>query len=156
MKSFVDSLAQQKGLKPPRGYTKSGAVCRVFLDQHASRKAPPQVSTDAQPAHPAARPSSHRQVICVRPMPASTGTGTPPARSRKARPEQAGKKAGKVVGNKPAKVARTSTSAEQTTPLRIPFGNKDAALQLGARYGAGGWYAPPGIDLAVFRSRGWL
>ena len=42
------------------------------------------------------------------------------------------------------------------TPLRIPFGNKEAAQQLGARYRAGGWYAPPGADLAPFRERGWL
>ncbi|MBL6077109.1 DNA topoisomerase III [Belnapia sp. T18] len=39
MKRFADSLARQKGLKPPRGYTTSGAICRAFLDQHASRKA---------------------------------------------------------------------------------------------------------------------
>ena len=42
------------------------------------------------------------------------------------------------------------------TPLRIPFGNKEIALQLGARYRTGGWYAPPGVDLASFRQRGWL
>ena len=27
------------------------------------------------------------------------------------------------------------------TPLRIPYGNKDVALKLGARYGSAGWYA---------------
>jgi len=37
MKRFVDSLARQKGIKPPAGYTKSGAKCRVFLDQHGNR-----------------------------------------------------------------------------------------------------------------------
>lgn len=42
------------------------------------------------------------------------------------------------------------------TPLRIPFGNKEAAMRLGARYRAGGWYAPPGTDLGAFRERGWL
>ncbi len=42
------------------------------------------------------------------------------------------------------------------TPLRIPYGNKDAALKLGARYRSGGWYAPPGVDLAAFGERGWL
>jgi DNA topoisomerase-3 len=39
MKRFVDRLARQKSIKPPRGYTKSGSVCRTFLDQHAPRKA---------------------------------------------------------------------------------------------------------------------
>ena len=42
------------------------------------------------------------------------------------------------------------------TPLRIPFGNKEAALRLGAHYSADGWYAPPGADLSRFRERGWL
>jgi DNA topoisomerase-3 len=40
--------------------------------------------------------------------------------------------------------------------LRIPFGNKAIALNLGARYRAGGWYAPSGVDLAAFGERGWL
>ena len=42
------------------------------------------------------------------------------------------------------------------TPLRIPYGNKDAALKLGARYRSGGWYAPPEVDLSAFGERGWL
>jgi len=42
------------------------------------------------------------------------------------------------------------------TPLRIPFGNKEVALQLGAQYRSGCWYAPPGTDLTSFRRRGWL
>jgi DNA topoisomerase III len=42
------------------------------------------------------------------------------------------------------------------TPLRIPYGNKEVALKLGARYRSGGWYAPPGVDLAAFSERGWL
>ncbi len=46
-------------------------------------------------------------------------------------------------------------SEAASTPLRIPFGNKEAAQQLGARYRAGGWYAPPGVELDPFRQRGW-
>ena len=42
------------------------------------------------------------------------------------------------------------------TPLRIPYGNKQIAFELGARYAAGGWYAPPGTDLGAFRECGWL
>ncbi|MDA1287169.1 MAG: DUF5710 domain-containing protein [Proteobacteria bacterium] len=42
------------------------------------------------------------------------------------------------------------------TPLRIPYGNKEAAQKLGARYAEGGWYAPPGVDLTEFKSKGWL
>ena len=43
-----------------------------------------------------------------------------------------------------------------TTPLRIPYGNKEVALKLGARYGSKGVYAPPGVDLSAFGERGWL
>jgi class 3 adenylate cyclase len=39
---------------------------------------------------------------------------------------------------------------------RIPYGNKEVALKLGARYRSGGWYAPPGVDLSAFGERGWL
>ena len=42
------------------------------------------------------------------------------------------------------------------TPLRIPYGNKEVALKLGARYRSGGWYPPPGVDLSAFGERGWL
>ncbi|TPG36245.1 DNA topoisomerase III, partial [Roseomonas nepalensis] len=57
MKSFVDSLARQKGIKPPRGYTTSGAACRAFLDEHAGKRAaaPPggEAPGDAAPPRPA-------------------------------------------------------------------------------------------------------
>jgi len=53
-----------------------------------------------------------------------------------------------------AELARRPEAAG--TPLRIPFGNKEAAQQLGARYRAGGWYAPLGVELAPFRERGWI
>ena len=52
---------------------------------------------------------------------------------------------------------RVSGAADATgTRLRIPFGNKAVAQQLGARYRAGGWYAPRGVALDPFRQRGWL
>ena len=74
---------------------------------------------------------------------APIGRETPPGR-------HAGEAAGSVS---PAK--RTAPSAGETA-LRIPFGNKEAALRLGALYRAGGWYAPPGAGLDAFRERGWL
>ena len=65
------------------------------------------------------------------------------------------KRAANVVGTfTPSTPARGNS--ETDTPLRIPYGNKDAALRLGARYRAGGWYAPAGVDLAAFGERGWL
>ena len=57
---------------------------------------------------------------------------------------------------KAAEVGVAGATTADETPLRIPFGNKEAALALGARYRAGGWYAPPGVALSGFRERGWL
>ncbi len=55
MKRFATSLAQQKGIKPPPGYTKSGSVCRAFLDQHAPKKTGGDTAGDlaSKPASPA-------------------------------------------------------------------------------------------------------
>jgi DNA topoisomerase-3 len=52
MKRFVDSLAKQKGIKPPPGYAKSGSICRAFLDQHAPKK-DPETNGGPKPASPA-------------------------------------------------------------------------------------------------------
>jgi DNA topoisomerase III len=38
MKRFAQSIARQKGIKPPAGYSKSALICRAFLDQHAPKK----------------------------------------------------------------------------------------------------------------------
>jgi DNA topoisomerase III len=55
MKRFADSVARQKGIKPPPGYTKSGSICRVFLDQHAPKRADVEMSGEigSKPASPA-------------------------------------------------------------------------------------------------------
>ena len=55
-----------------------------------------------------------------------------------------------------APLAPAQPNSVTGTPLRIPYGNKDVALKLGARYRSGGWYAPPGVDLSAFGERGWL
>jgi DNA topoisomerase III len=39
MKRYADSIARRKRIKPPPGYTKSGSICRAFLQQHAPKKA---------------------------------------------------------------------------------------------------------------------
>jgi DNA topoisomerase-3 len=55
MKRFADSVAQQKGIKPPPGYTKSRSICRTFLDRHAPMKAgnEPPGETGSKPPSPA-------------------------------------------------------------------------------------------------------
>ncbi len=62
----------------------------------------------------------------------------PPKRSRKQK-----------VGTDSASMAPAPANSSRT-PLRIPYGNKEVALKLGARYCSEGWYAPPGVDLSVF------
>ena len=58
-------------------------------------------------------------------------------------------------GSEPSPKAQKANDGSPT-PLRIPYGNKELAFGLGARYGADGWYAPLGVDLDAFRQRGWL
>ena len=146
MKRFADSLARQKGIKPPAGYTRSGAICRAFLDQHAPGQdaAAARLSPAAEQSGAAGRSARH-------------DAGDPPARSRVApRSASTGEQAETRSKRRQAPGAAGLDDSGSGTPLRIPFGNKEAAQRLGARYGSGGWYAPPGASLQTFRDRGWL
>ena len=138
MKKFAASLATGKGIKPPRGYTRSAAVCRAFLDEHAPRRGPPR---NSKPSSAQAGPGGAQER-----EPGSSGierSGTRPQRTSRS--------------TRDAKSGETSRSdATMGTPLRIPYGNKKLAFRLGARYGPTGWYAPSGVDLTVFRDRGWV
>jgi len=55
MKRFADSLARQKGIKPPPGYKTSISICRKFLSEHASKKAEGETlgKLDSKPVSPA-------------------------------------------------------------------------------------------------------
>jgi DNA topoisomerase-3 len=55
-----------------------------------------------------------------------------------------------------APLAPAQPNSVTGTPLRIPYGNKEVALKLGARYRSDRWYAPPAVDLSAFEERGWL
>ena len=132
MKKFAAAIARKKGIKAPAGYTKSAAVCRAFLDRHA----PGRGSGED------AGPGGGGVSACVPGVPAAKSTG----KRRRAKG---------AAANRETSV-RGRPGSEAGTPLRIPYGNKEIAFTLGARYGAGGWFAPPGVDLAAFRERGWL
>ena len=189
MKRFAVSIARRKGIDPPKGYTKSAAVCRAFLELHA-----PERTTRSAERNGAAgtRPPSAAQVsyaeaiarerdITVpdearacsaamskwidanRPAKPATGRRAPAHKSRdqaakgktaRARAQRRRKPGDAAEGAAPSAGARAE--APTGTPLRIPYGNKEAAFELGARYASGGWYAPPGVDLSAFRERGWL
>jgi DNA topoisomerase III len=191
MKRFADSIARQKGIKPPAGYTRSGSVCRAFLEQHAPRKVEGvdgKITGDpgAKPVSPAqltyAERIAHEKGVAI-PDEAKTNSAAmsiwidknQSAKPGKSRRKNGGKnskptatkstyttkRAGKPKATAPLVDAALPTVSERrddaaNTPLRIPYGNKDVAQKLGARYAAGGWYAPPGVDLSGFKSKGWL
>ena len=184
MKRFADSLVRQKGIKPPPGYKTSISICRKFLNEHAPKKADgaPTGKNEPKPVSPAqllyakkiaqgkglvipdeAKASSVAMSAWID---ANRGT----KRRRRGR-KTAYKPAGSVAPQSaaPAKRSRKRKAAADAapsipahpksdagTPLRIPYGNKDVAMKLGARYGSAGWYAPPGVDLSAFGERGWL
>ena len=141
---FADSLARQKHIEPPPDYATSGSVCRAFLEQHAPRKAVDVAADEgAKPAKRRRKPGGKRAGLAAVKSPA------PVKRTRKSRSAT-----GSAPASPPPSPARQNSDAD--TPLRIPYGNKEVAQKLGARYGAGGWYAPPGVDLSAFREKRWL
>jgi DNA topoisomerase-3 len=142
-KRFADALARQKGIGPPSGYKTSISICSAFLKEHVPKKAEGEASEklDSKPVSPA-------QLLYAKKIAQGKGVVIP---------EEA--KANKDVvaaASHPASSAPAQPNSVTDTPLRIPYGNKEVALKLGARYRSGGWYAPPGVDLSAFGERGWL
>ena len=132
MRKFAAAIARNNGIKAPAGYTKSAAVCREFLDRHAPGRGPGEGAGsggDGTSAGASGEPAP-------KPKQGRRRTKGPAAKRKSSRPGRA--------------------QSEVGTSLRIPYGNKEDALKLGARYGAGGWFAPTGVDLRAFRERGWL
>jgi DNA topoisomerase-3 len=181
MKRFADSLSR-KGIKPPPGYKTSISICRKFLSDHAPKKADGQAAgrLAPKPASPAQLLYATKIALgkgSVIPDEAKANSAAMAAwiDSNKGTKRR---KSGRKTAYKPARsISPQSTSptkrsrkckadaVEATpalpnlgtgTPLRIPYGNKEVAMKLGARYGSTGWYAPPGIDLSAFGERGWL
>jgi DNA topoisomerase III len=178
MKRFADSIARERGVKPPQGYATSGSICRAFLNLHAPKNADSGIpgASGSKPTTPAqilfaeklaqekgvvisdeAKASSaamsawidsnHRKRVNTPTQSIAPKSAVQRKRSRKGA-------ASVVAAATPSTPARGNSGTD--TPLRIPYGNKDAALRLGARYRAGGWYATAGVELAAFRERGWL
>jgi DNA topoisomerase-3 len=184
MKRFADSLARQKGIKPPPGYKTSISICRKFLNEHAPKKAEGETpgKLNSKPPSPAqllyAKKIAQGKGLII-PDEAKASSGAMSAwidsnrgskrrgRSRKtvfkparlvapqltATTKRSRKRKAYAAAASPAPAQPNSVAG---TPLRIPYGNKDVALKLGARYGSAGWYAPPGVDLSAFGERGWL
>jgi DNA topoisomerase-3 len=184
MRHFADSLVWQKHIKPPPGYKTSISICRKFLNEHAPKKANGETAgkLEPKPVSPAqllyAKKIAQGKGLII-PDEAKANSAAMSAwidsnrgtKRRKRGRKTAYKARGSIV---PQSTATTKRSRKRTavavaappapaqpksvtgTPLRIPYGNKEVALKLGARYGSAGWYAPPGVDLAAFGARGWL
>ena len=147
MKAYVDSLAQQKGIKPPRGYTSSGAICRAFLDKHAFQKG---ATTNNEPA--VAKQATSRK----KPSQAATKTSVPGAARKGGKAKRQDTTVGTKISAASSGPGSKASTATGETPLNIPYGNKEVAQKLGARYRDGAWYGPTGVDLSAFKTRGWL
>jgi DNA topoisomerase-3 len=182
MKRFADSLVRQKGIKPPPGYQTSLSICRKFLSEHAPKKSDGETAGKLapKPVSPAqllyAKKLAQGQGLII-PDDARTNSAAMSAwidanrgkKRRKLKRKTSNRSVGSVVPQvappKRSRKQKVATDAAPTTPvsanssrtpLRIPYGNKEVALKLGARYGSEGWYAPPGVDLSAFSERGWL
>ena len=182
MKRFADSLARQKGIKPPPGYKTSISICSAFLKEHAPKKAESETIGKLEP-----KPVSPAQLLYATKIAQGKGLIIPDeAKANSAamsawidsnrgtkRRTRGRKTAYKPVGSAapqsaaPTKKTRNrkaganasqSTPAQPNsiagTPLRIPYGNKDVAMKLGARYGSAGWYAPPGVLISLHSASG--
>ena len=182
MKRFADSLVRQKGIKPPAGYKSSISICRKFLNEHASKKADGAEKIEPKPVSPAQllyakKIAQGKGLVIPDDAKASSDamstwidTNRDTKRRRRGRQtayKPAGSAAAQSAGptkrsrkRKAGADAAASAPAQPNfragTPLRIPYGNKNVAIKLGARYALTGWYAPPGVDLSAFGERGWL
>jgi DNA topoisomerase-3 len=185
MKRFAESIIRQKGIKPPPGYKTSISICRKFLSEHAPKKTngetpgthEPKAVSPAQMLYAKKIAQGKGVVIPNEAKANSAAMSAWIASNRDTKRRKPGRKSAykpkisvaEAQSTKPKKsprkrratAAAAASTMEQTnsvtgTPLRIPYGNKDIALKLGARYHSGGWYAPPGTDLAAFGERGWL
>ena len=188
MKRFADSLARQKGIKPPSGYKTSISICQKFLNEHAPKKAEGETPgrLDSKTVSPAQmlyakRIAQGKGVLIPEEAKANSAAMSAwidsnrgakrPKRGRKIADKPAGSigpqstattkrsrkhKADATAARHPAPSPPAQPNSVADTPLRIPYGNKEVAMKLGARYRSGGWYALPGADLSAFAARGWL
>jgi DNA topoisomerase-3 len=171
MKRYAESLARQRGLHPPTGYENSILICRAFLDEYGAKRADgekrkPEVRARTRSASQA---SAEMDIACNAEV-TSIAKLAPSASKRAPRRAKNGRERTQEISDIPAATKKRRTikrqirpsadaiaksNSESRRPLRIPYGNKEIAMKLGARYGSSGWYAPPGIDLSAFRERGW-
>ena len=72
MKRFADSLARQKGIKPPSGYKTSISICSAFLKEHAPKKADGETAGKREP-----KPVSPAQMLYAKQIAQGKGVVIP-------------------------------------------------------------------------------
>jgi DNA topoisomerase-3 len=126
---YAKRIAQAKGVVIPDEAKANSAAMSAWIDSNRGTK-----------RHKRGRKTANKPVGSIAPQSAA-----PAKRSRK-----------RIADTDAAPLAPAQPNSVTGTRLRIPYGNKEIALKLGARYGSGGWYAPPGVELSAFGERGWL
>ena len=124
---YAKKIAQGKGLIIPDEAKANSAAMSAWIDLNRGSKR---------------RGCSRKTVFKATRLVAPQSTA-PTKRGRKRKGDKAA-----------APTASAQPNSVAGTQLRIPYGNKDVALKLGARYGSAEWYAPPGVDLSAFDERG--
>jgi DNA topoisomerase-3 len=131
--SFAESISREQGVAITDEAKTNSAAMSAWIDK-------------SQGSNPG---KGRRKTIAKNSKPAATKSTKPTKRPRK--PE-----ASVVMVDATYAPVAEQRDTSANTPLRIPYGNKEAAQKLGARYAEGGWYAPPGVDLTELKSKGWL
>ena len=130
---YAKKIAQGKGVVIPEEAKANAAAMSAWIDSNRVTKRRKRGRENVYKLPGSVAPQSMAKMKRSRKLKADAAAAPHPAPSAPAQPNS-------VTG----------------TPLRIPYGNKEVALKLGARYRSGGWYAPPGVDLSAFGERGWL
>ena len=136
MKRFAVTISRQKRVSLPAGYATSGSICRAFLQQHAPKKtgetSPGEQSSSAGMSegvdeNQSAMPVNSRAKRVRKSAKLTADVTDAPAR-RTRKPKAA------TASGTDAPSSPSQKPATENTPLRIPYGNKEVAQRLGARY----------------------
>lgn len=156
---FAQSLAERNEIAIPEDALASSRGLSAWIDvQLGGKTATGTAASDETP--PPRRKAASRKTASSGSRRTARAEGAAPAK-RPSRKKAAAPPTTPARSPAPAARARKTTRPDaaddaSTTPLRIPYGNKEVAMKLGARYRDGGWFAPAGIDLSPFTERGWL
>jgi DNA topoisomerase-3 len=123
MKRFAETLARQKGIKPPPGYKTSISICSAFLKEHAPKKAEGEASEklDSKPVSPAqmlyAKKIAHGKGVVI-PEEAKANSAAVSAWINSNRSAKRRKRGGKTAYSLAGAVAAQSTATTKRSRKR--------------------------------------